>query len=474
MRPLYFLFGMLVGLCAGAVAFVIGADFLLEGLKQKIATFAALLIGVAVGGFVSFFAIQKLVVRKLRAVNKPTAETIFNNIFDLITNPTEVDREVWHQKLRSTFRGAIVWYSSAVGYYALFNAVVALVAIFAGMSATLIVFKQNQLISEQSIVLKSQNQSTLVQAILTESTRRAALAPTVSSIISEINQFSDTPIENTDQEYTKPPISENLIKRIKSVLPSLQPYIIADVDISTIDLEKPISKNVNLLYLSPERGQILKALLSSGIDLIGIEHEELDFSYSDMRNYSVNLYRDIDSYGECGIYDGKPLTIVPIINLENSDFSNSRISGLSLDIHSNVKLTNTQFNSSSLSFHYGSEKSNLENMKLWNSFLDVQSHVSLKDVQYSSIYNGCISLTDFSTYESYTSSDRRFPSLDGLKIKFEGETIVDLSDSQLRDFVFSKYLKDGQNVGASNYNLLIEQLHDEFGALYKLVTFEER
>ncbi|WP_222845949.1 pentapeptide repeat-containing protein [Flavilitoribacter nigricans] len=124
-----------------------------------------------------------------------------------------------------------------------------------GLMGTILLYNQNELLSGQNDLLTGQNDLLLKQnekidnqILLDEASRRSSLNFLLGNVLDQVNEELKNP-ENTDRH-----LSPELIGRIASLSQSFQPYYFMEDSSLT---EKP---------LSPERGNLLLALVNSGLD----------------------------------------------------------------------------------------------------------------------------------------------------------------------------------------------------------------
>ncbi len=118
---------------------------------------------------------------------------------------------------------------------------VTLIAALGGLLGTILLFHQNQL-------LTNQNEKIDKQILLEEASRRSSLNFLLANVLDEIDEELDDP------KNTKRKLSSQLIGRISSLSQSFQPYRFIDSDTM---ISRP---------LSPERGSLLLALAKSDIN----------------------------------------------------------------------------------------------------------------------------------------------------------------------------------------------------------------
>jgi uncharacterized protein YjbI with pentapeptide repeats len=128
---------------------------------------------------------------------------------------------------------------------------------------------QNALLEEQTALLKTQNS-------LTEANRRSSLGFELSAILQEIGEKA-TELDGGPTIDSRLTLSRTLQGRIVALSRVLKPYRYLD------DSGKLIPNP-----LSPERGQLLLALVSANVELDKFA-SELDMSLADLRGATLNL-----------------------------------------------------------------------------------------------------------------------------------------------------------------------------------------
>lgn len=125
------------------------------------------------------------------------------------------------------------------------------------------------LVASISLIL-SYNSNTLLkqQNMLSEATRRSSYVFLTSNILDKVDEELKSPGNEKDT------LSEQLISRIVAITYSLKPYYYYE---KSELVKKP---------LSPERGQLLQALVGSGIDTSSLKkiYQSAIFDYSDLRD----------------------------------------------------------------------------------------------------------------------------------------------------------------------------------------------
>ncbi|WP_170110755.1 pentapeptide repeat-containing protein [Flavilitoribacter nigricans] len=129
---------------------------------------------------------------------------------------------------------------------------------------------QNKKVEYQSELLNEQVKETQIQSNLQDATRISSLVFLMSNILDEVsNEKRAQSGQNTEHGYR---ISDDLIGRIIALSRSLRPYKLLE--------NKDLSKRL----LSPERGQLFISLMYAGLDTVSLGKifAEANFSYSDI------------------------------------------------------------------------------------------------------------------------------------------------------------------------------------------------
>lgn len=207
----------------------------------------------------------------------------------------------WPENATKNFAAALLARMLRIG---IFSILVAVLPYFFIAFQTVILVKQNDLISTQNNLVMSQNQ-------LAEASRRATLIFELSSILDRVD-------EEITKSYVRSSgfdLSDQLNGRIIALTRSLKPYQYLEGDTLT-------SRR-----LSPERGQLLSSLVASKVNLRAIA-PRADFSYADLRNANLvkaNLNRINMSYANLDELQSVEKTSFYGANLSNATFVNAQL-----------------------------------------------------------------------------------------------------------------------------------------------------
>ncbi|MEP3384782.1 MAG: pentapeptide repeat-containing protein, partial [Flavobacteriaceae bacterium] len=172
---------------------------------------------------------------------------------------------------------------------------------------------QNDLFELQNDKIETQNLRVEQQTHLIEASRRSSQMFIMGEVLSDLNQE----LENKTNESRI--LSSSLVGRIRSLNQAMKPYRYMEND----ELIKT--------PLSPERGQLLVALLNSDIDIDFLSEKILSFSnlsYAEMRDERPNFFL---------IYNAN----LNFTEFSGTNFNLSEFSGCTFD---NANLNSTFFN----------------------------------------------------------------------------------------------------------------------------------
>ena len=284
--------------------------------------------------------------------------------------------------------------------------IIGVLAVFAGLAGSALIFKQNDLIQRQNALLmrqdnkleaqnllfEQQNIRIDVQNQLAEAARRATLVFELTSINEKIDELRgnepDTPVT----------LPQNLIARIVALSRSLRAYQFIELPSTpTISnmaaaVDDSISARPVLVRkpLSPERGQLLLTIVNANIaNLADLISAGVDFRSADLRGVfldEVALDLAILSY-----------TNFSEVYLLTSSFRGAELEGADFSIAS---MKGTDFSSSDQPlivgrFGRGSSSTNLRSARFFNSQLN-NSDFSQADLRNADFRGALLFGVDFS------------------------------------------------------------------------------
>lgn len=189
-----------------------------------------------------------------------------------------------------------------------------------GLATTILLFNQNRL-------LEKQNEKIDMQMSLEESNRRSAMMNQMANLLDKIDEeLRDTFNTNHGTRVLSP----QLIGRISSLSQALKPY-------------RYLVGNTLSKELSPERGQLLLALINSSLDKITLEKiwDQVTFKYADLsRVFLKDVHLEgLDLKGSS--FSRATLENITITksNLEEADFARANLKNVNFSF-SNLRQAN--------------------------------------------------------------------------------------------------------------------------------------
>jgi uncharacterized protein YjbI with pentapeptide repeats len=293
------------GLAAGVLAAYSAVGFLEDSAGLILAVFLSALMVVLILGVV-VFALRKTLLRKLFGHADVALEQIADPLARIADRAIDRDPAGATTAARDLVAMVLSRYAWITTRRWIIASLTALIAAMAALAGTALLFKQNQLIGVQTELLREQNariqeQTQLIQTDvqLAEAARNAALAVEITEIAAELGKVVD---RVRGRDLTNPfnvldpaaDIDRSLFLRIVSISRALMPYRFLDTGLQEEDttdgLRVALQRRRSDLeesypdlaayfgwadrpegtYLvdrpaSPERGQLLRVMVSSGL-----------------------------------------------------------------------------------------------------------------------------------------------------------------------------------------------------------------
>lgn len=258
----------IAGVIIGAVISQVGLEALQSQIQNIIFIFIWLIIIV---GLVVYWVVRRkeAILKKLFGVSDTDLGELNKTAQSLLFNIVEKDYDRAKRDLSLLFRKVTAWYSWMNFRRWVIIAFQVLLVGFAGMLGTILLYNQNTLLIRQNELLNQQNIRLDQQTYLQEAERRSSLIFLMGNILDAVNQElkEDVGVKGLRD------ISPQLIGRVIALSNSLRPYryLVGD---SLVGRE-----------LSPERGYLLLAIVSSEIDKSSLRriYKASDFSYADLK-----------------------------------------------------------------------------------------------------------------------------------------------------------------------------------------------
>lgn len=259
---------LFVGVILGVILSQVGLDSLQQNVKQLLMVFFWL---IAVTGFAAFWVVQnkERLLKRLFGVSDTDLGELNRTGQSLLFNVVEKDFDQAKRDLSLLFRKLTAWYSWMNFRRWVVIVFQSLMVGLAGVLGTILLYNQNKLLIQQNQLLNQQNIRLDQQTYLQEAERRSSLVFLMGNILDAINQElkEDVGVAGVRD------ISPQLIGRVIALSNSLRPYRYLGSD-SLVGRE-----------LSPERGYLLLAIVSSEIDKRSLRriYRSADFSFADLK-----------------------------------------------------------------------------------------------------------------------------------------------------------------------------------------------
>lgn len=483
MRIGFALFGLLIGIIAGVFIGNIQGEVILGFARDKM---VFLILSLCLLLFLIFlaFVFQNQISKFVFGVGADSLVQFFDRLHALI-KPEESDKRSTAEKIDQVARSAISIYAAWSFRIWIFRGIVTIVIATTGAFGTYILIEQNKIIQKQTDLLQRQEElvnlqtrSSQLDLLQQSSDRQNLFEPVVARIISElisgenINEEleladvangEDEATENASEEittsfsYLKDPAERELL----TILSLLQPYTLVETEqqqLETTSPKSPTGIELAVKFLSPERGQILKAMMASGTGISFDEGDVAHFNYADMRDLDLDLYGNDPEADQCRNKDQDDLLYdMSSFTTDFADFSGSSIRAILLSLSNGEKLNDATLVLSRLSLLEGDTPPSISKLELIDSHLVVKSDaVDLSSLVFSHAKLGCIEL------RATSEEPMNFKALlNGLRIKLKTDRYADVSN--WKDFMFGQYIKHNDLVSPNDYRVIEERVAgDEF------------
>ena len=325
---------LIVGIVIGAIISQAGLDSLQSHIQNLVFVFLWLII---ITGLIAFWVVQnkERLLKRLFGVSDTDLGELRKTGQSLFFNVVEKDYDQANRDLSLLFRKVTAWYSWMNFRRWVIIAFQTLMVGLAAVLGTILLYNQNKLLIQQNALLTQQNVRLDQQTYLQEAERRSSLIFLMSNILDnmDVELKEDLGVKGVRD------LSPQLIGRIIALSNSLRPYRYLNGD-SLVGRE-----------ISPERGSLLLAIVSSEIDKSSLRriYRAADFSFADLKKAvlsgeylaGINLAA-ADLKG--ARLDGTDLSNA---NLSEAELSDAVLAGANLQ---DARLRNSKMNKTSLGF----------------------------------------------------------------------------------------------------------------------------
>ena len=291
-----FLVGTLVGGFSFFIIYLVISKYAIDTAAEIVIT-AAIFVVVALAIFSAIFIGRNRITRWIFGRTKSSFQGIALYGFRAFSNMRRGKPVSAYRNAKRGLMSAIATYSWWAFRMWVVRVVMTFVAIFAGGVGTFLLIEQNQKLQAHSELLTEQNKLLGRQSLLQDAQSRTALLPVLSDVIGEIFKVAGRNFNPAKNE--KISLDPILMGRIVSLAASLRPYWHYDyialgevgpdsVAAYTSESNKDENLSQPLIFLSPERGLLLRSMIAANVDMSAKILENADFSYSDLRNLNIS------------------------------------------------------------------------------------------------------------------------------------------------------------------------------------------
>lgn len=321
-----------------AVSAILGSDRIVSGLATWVPQVTAVLIAglllVLIGVWTGYSLTRRWAHKTLKTKTNLSETEMISGLVDHFTTPEGVSNPTPQDRQRAALVNLGLWLARREAVQFSFNATVTVVGGLVGAATLFLLYEQNQKFDVQNQRITLQTDANITQSVLIEGARRAALAGDLTTLLADIREVTgsssrrpncqDGPIpcwvvatENAPfgkRENLRLP--DTLNESISSFLVRNTPYLLARSKGSELDFDAPLRDQFDFPTVSPERGQVLQALVRSKVALLGF-----DFSWAQLDGAEL------------------PATDLNAANLSYADFSGAVLSNAKI-MSSNLRAAN--------------------------------------------------------------------------------------------------------------------------------------
>lgn len=393
-----------IGFAVGAVVaipIVLLTFYILDNFAQQVALIVLCLLGAAIVSLGIVFLLSKGIARRISGVGASIdVESTLTDIgagLHAISEGRSADAKA---QIEKASKGVVFWIGWLQSRRIIIYLLLGALGLLAGSASTFIIIRQNNILERQSKIFDAQSALLRDTLLASESQKYGPLYGQLADVLAAIAKESGARGELAAYQLVE--LSPELTQQIVFLTHSFRPYYYFDTDANFERNSDSGISDLPMVFLSPERGQILRAILENRAELHQ-DFEEMDrasanFRYSDMRGTRVwgahigDLWSigAIDYTGDCGTaatrytmfapnqidefeftplgeayeyYAPPPPQAVRLYardlrqyDLAYSDFSGADINGVKFDFsYGSAKFRNSTLTSVSLSQSYGSD-----------------------------------------------------------------------------------------------------------------------
>ncbi|WP_299768233.1 pentapeptide repeat-containing protein [uncultured Tateyamaria sp.] len=287
-----------------ALGFGLSATFQNAALAQATRDLAPMVAAMLLAGLIlvliaiwtGYRLAQRWVRKTLGAQEHMTETEMVTGLVDHFTTPDGIDNPTPQDRRHAAMVNLGLWLARREAVQFSFNATVTVVGGLVGAATLFLLYEQNQKFDIQNERITLQTDANITQSLLIEGARRAALAGDLTELLADIRDVTDPANSHPNcLESQRSPcwiianenaprgarrtlrLPDPLRERVSRFLVRNTPYLLARSKGADIDFDAPLRDQFDFPTVSPERGQMLQALVSANVALSG-----LDFSWAQL------------------------------------------------------------------------------------------------------------------------------------------------------------------------------------------------
>ncbi|WP_147105528.1 pentapeptide repeat-containing protein [Tateyamaria sp. syn59] len=257
--------------------------------------------------------VQRWVRKTLDAKDTLTETEIITSLVDHFTTPNGTKNPTPEDRRHAALVNLGLWLARREAVQFSFNATVTVVGGLVGAATLFLLYEQNQKFDIQNQRITLQTDANITQSLLLESARRAALSEDLTQLLTDIRSITDADTEYPNcLDSAEAPcwvvanenaplgarsnlvLPEALRAEISGFLVRNTPYILAQSKGGAINFDAPLRGQFDFPTLSPERGQVLQALVAGSVSLQGFDFSSAQVQGADLSAgdlVSANLFQ---------------------------------------------------------------------------------------------------------------------------------------------------------------------------------------
>lgn len=284
--------------------------------------------------FLIAFALIRYRVKKLLKSDASMSEIdIVTGLVDFVTSPVGVENPTPAERQRAAIVNFGSWLMRREGMQFYLSVTIAVMGGLIGSATLFLLYEQNQKIDEQNRRITLQTDANVTQSVLLESARRSSNVQELNALLVDISNTMESISKDCHDDTDVACIrrqtasnngrllipTENLDRRIKSFVARSTPYFTVTPKDRQVDFDQRLKSQLELPYLSPERGRLFEELVRREFKI-----EDIDFSYSSLNR--VNLPAAKLSYADLNWASFK-YSELPKSRLNDANFRQTNLTG---------------------------------------------------------------------------------------------------------------------------------------------------